>query len=134
MTDISGNVTDTYDYDAFGIEIATTGTTSNEYKYCGEQYDSNMGFYYLRARYMNPTSGRFQTMDSYEGNEYDPISLHKYLYANANPINNIDPSGNITLQEVMAVTAIIGIVTANMIFQPKNIIEALVDDSGANYD
>jgi hypothetical protein len=46
-----------------------------------------------QARYLNPNTGRFQTMDSYEGNTQDPASLHKYLYAHANPVNGIDPSG-----------------------------------------
>ena len=32
-------------------------------------------------------------MDSYLGSVDDPVSLHKYLYANANPVNYIDPSG-----------------------------------------
>ena len=32
-------------------------------------------------------------MDSYEGNSTDPLSLHKYLYANADGVNNVDPSG-----------------------------------------
>jgi hypothetical protein len=46
-----------------------------------------------QARWMNPQTGRFQTMDSYEGNPTDPPSLHKYLYAHNNPINGVDPSG-----------------------------------------
>jgi RHS repeat-associated protein len=45
------------------------------------------------ARYLNPNTCRFQTMDSYEGNSREPLSLHKYLYVRANPINRIDPSG-----------------------------------------
>jgi len=36
-------------------------------------------------------------MDSYEGNRSDPLSLHKYLYCAADPVNNTDPSGNMTL-------------------------------------
>ncbi len=32
-------------------------------------------------------------MDSYQGSIYDPVSLHKYLYANANPVMYTDPSG-----------------------------------------
>lgn len=32
-------------------------------------------------------------MDSFEGRQTDPLSLHKYLYCGANPVNEIDPSG-----------------------------------------
>jgi hypothetical protein len=47
-----------------------------------------------QARWLNPGTGRFQTMDTYEGNQQDPQSLHKYTYAHNNPINNADPSGH----------------------------------------
>ena len=94
LTDGSGNVTDTYAYDAFGILIASSGSTPNNYLYCGQQFDGDLGLYYLRARYYKPDSGRFWTMDTYEGNNEDPLSLHKYLYANANPVNMDDFSGN----------------------------------------
>ena len=39
-------VTDTYDYDAFGNKINSTGTTPNSYLYRGEQWDSDLGLYY----------------------------------------------------------------------------------------
>lgn len=45
------------------------------------------------ARWMNPKTGRFQTMDTYEGNRTDPQSLHKYTYCRADPVNKTDPSG-----------------------------------------
>lgn len=47
-----------------------------------------------QARWLNPDTGRFQTMDTYEGSQSDPASLHKYAYAHDDPANNIDPSGN----------------------------------------
>ncbi len=53
LSDASATVTDTYDYDAFGNLIYRSGTTANDYLYSGEQFDANLGFYYLRARYMN---------------------------------------------------------------------------------
>ena len=48
----SGVVTDTYCYDAFGNLLKSTGSTANNYRYCGEQFDETTGLYYLRARYM----------------------------------------------------------------------------------
>ena len=98
LTDVSGNVTDTYDYDAFGNLTARTsiGTpTPNSYLFTGEQYDADLGLYYLRARYQNTDTGRFWTQDSFEGFSSDPTSLHKYTYCGNNPINAFDPSGNV---------------------------------------
>ncbi len=60
----------------------------------GEQLDANTGFYNLRARWMNPAIGRFQSMDSYAGDQYDPLTIHKYSFTSNNPINDVDPSGN----------------------------------------
>lgn len=97
LTDTTGAMIDTYTYDAFGNLIASTGTTLNKYLYAGEQFDSDLGLYYLRARYMNQSSGRFWTMDQFEGLRYDPASIHKYLYVAADPVNKLDPSGLETL-------------------------------------
>jgi RHS repeat-associated protein len=86
LADEDGAVTDTYTYDAFGNLTSRTGTTENSYLYAGEQFDGTTGLYYLRARYMNPSTGTFINMDTYSGSIFDPVSLHKYLYANANRI------------------------------------------------
>jgi RHS repeat-associated protein len=96
-----GQVTDFYTYDAFGILTAHSGTTVNHYRYAGEQWDEHLGMYYLRARYYHPDVGRFWTMDTYEGSQSDPLSLHKYLYAHADPVNNLDPSGHAITFDVM---------------------------------
>jgi RHS repeat-associated protein len=48
---------------------------------------------YRRPRFYNPAVARFTEMDSFDGDIQSPQSLHKYLYANANPIMNVDPSG-----------------------------------------
>ena len=45
------------------------------------------------ARYLNINTGRFQTMDTFQGNNEDPLSLHKYLYCQGNPVNMSDPLG-----------------------------------------
>ena len=54
LTSSTGTVTDSYEYDAFGNKFTVSGTTPNNYLYRGEQYDSDLGLYYLRARYYNP--------------------------------------------------------------------------------
>jgi len=59
-------------------------STKNAYRYTGEQQDEESKQFYLRARYYVPATGRFTQMDSYMGNSQDPITLHKYLYVNAN--------------------------------------------------
>jgi RHS repeat-associated protein len=86
-------ITDTYVYDAYGNLIGGSQPTPNLYRYTGEQWDPDLGMYYLRARYLNPALGRFWSYDTFDGHPTDPLSLHKYLYAHGNPVNNIDPSG-----------------------------------------
>lgn len=100
-------VTDSYAYDAFGVLLDSTGNTVNQYRYTGEQYDPNSGFYYLRARYMNPSAGRFINHDPFEGHRSDPMSLHKYLYANGNPVMNRDPSGLISIKLAILLAVVV---------------------------
>jgi RHS repeat-associated protein len=97
LTSAAGSVTDTYEYDAWGNTINHTGTTPNKYLYRAEQYDSDLGLYYLRARYYNPVTGRFLSRDPEAGNAFDPKTLHKYLYAGGDPVNAVDPTGRAAL-------------------------------------
>ncbi|PYX50242.1 MAG: hypothetical protein DMG76_35280 [Acidobacteria bacterium] len=100
----------TYDYDAFGNLIHSTGSTPNNYLYSGEQFDSDLNLYYNRARYLNVSTGRFWSMDSYEGDPGAPLSLHKYLYASADSIDRTDPSGNLELTEALGALAVASVI------------------------
>jgi len=97
LTNTTGTVTDTYDYDAFGNLLHSSTTlsspTPNNYLFAGEQFDPDLGLYYNRARYLNVSTGRFFTMDMDEGDDQDTLTLHKYIYANADPVDGADPSG-----------------------------------------
>jgi RHS repeat-associated protein len=105
LMDATGAVTDTYDYDAFGNLISSTGTTPNNYLFAGEQFDPALGIYYNRARYYDERQGRFWIADAFEGDPGSPTSLHKYLYVSADPGNRVDPSGNEETTEVGQVGA-----------------------------
>ena len=117
----SGTVQDSYNYDGYGVMLSNgsgTEAASNAYTnllYCGEQYDNSLDQYYLRARYYNPENGLFNRVDPYSGNMQDPQSLHKYLYAHANPINGIDPSGKLTLTELLVVIGILAFMASILI-------------------
>uniref|UniRef100_UPI00273A70D1 RHS repeat-associated core domain-containing protein n=1 Tax=Oscillatoria sp. HE19RPO TaxID=2954806 RepID=UPI00273A70D1 len=93
LTNASGVVTDTYDYEAYGNLLSSVSNTVNNYRFAGEQFDPYLGDYYLRMRYYNSDSGRFTTTDPFEGFLSEPLSRAKYPYVHGNPVNAIDPSG-----------------------------------------
>lgn len=97
LTDSTGEVSDAYRYGAFGELLSTSGTTDNPYRFTGERFDAVTGFTYLRERYYSSDIGRFLTRDPFEGTIDRPVSLHRYLYANANPIAFTDPTGRESL-------------------------------------
>ena len=89
---------------ALGLRAGCAGNRVRSF--CsGEQYDSDLGLYYLRARYYNPSTGRFMSRDPEEGAHTDPRSLHKYLYAGGDPANRIDPSGRANILQFVFTTA-----------------------------
>ncbi|OPX43987.1 tRNA(Glu)-specific nuclease WapA precursor [Ruminiclostridium hungatei] len=96
LTSTTGSSIKVYDYDAFGNEKAPDANDTNLFRYCGEYFDKETGTIYLRARYYDPTIGRFITEDSYWGKDSDPLSLNLYTYCGNNPIDYIDPSGHLS--------------------------------------
>jgi RHS repeat-associated protein len=136
LTDSTGLVTDSYDYESFGSVLNQTGSTENNYLFTGEQFDGGLDNYYLRARYYDQSVGRFTQMDTWMGRNGDPVTLHKYLYANANPVTYVDLSGNYAgVVRFAAVTTIAGILattTAQSI--PKIYFTSSVSTSEYGYD
>ncbi len=98
LTNAAGNVTDTYSYTAFGELLNQTGSTTNSYLYTGQQFDSLTGLYDLRARYYNPALGRFLSQDTYPVNLSNPVELNRYVYVANSPINAIDPTGHMLME------------------------------------
>ncbi|MGE3793862.1 MAG: RHS repeat-associated core domain-containing protein [Dehalococcoidia bacterium] len=89
LTNGAGAVTDTYVYDVFGTITSHSGPSTNYWLFTGEQIDQatgDTGYYFLRARYYDPTLGRFISRD--------PLLFdQRYVYAGSNPLLFIDPSG-----------------------------------------
>ncbi|WP_182866130.1 putative Ig domain-containing protein [Rhodopirellula sp. JC639] len=102
LTSIDRDITNRYIYNAFGENIWQVGATDNTYLFTGEQRDALTGIDYLRARYLDTRLGRFVARDRFPAVQILPVTLHRYAYGNANPINNIDPSGNISIGSIAA--------------------------------
>ena len=94
LTDNNGAVTKTYQYDAFGVEKNIDDADTNAFRYCGEYYDKETATIYLRARYYNPSNGRFISRDSFAGSNNDPLSLNLYTYCHNNPVSGTDSTGH----------------------------------------
>ncbi|SUY48778.1 RHS repeat-associated core domain-containing protein [Lacrimispora sphenoides] len=62
-------------------------TNNNVYSYNAEDYNPNLEFQYLRARYYDVEHGDFLTEDTYLGKLIDPLSLNRYNYVKSSPLN-----------------------------------------------
>jgi len=90
LTDSAGAMAKSYAYDAYGNVLESLGTVEQPYAYTGREFDSESGLYYYRARYYDPTTGRFL--------KRDPIGFvsgdsNPYKYTRNNPINRTDALG-----------------------------------------
>ncbi len=98
LTNAAGSVTDTYSYTAFGELFNHTGSTPNSYLYTGQQFDALTGLYDLRARYYDPSLGRFLSQDTYPYKLSNPVELNRYVYVASDPVNKMDPTGNLFIE------------------------------------
>jgi RHS repeat-associated protein len=109
LTDFVGAIVELYTFDAYGNAIGFDPSVAlTEFLYSGEQFDSKIGQQYLRQRYYDPATGRFNRLDPFFGDLNDPQSLHKYLYCHADSINYTDPSGLIPLPILFLLGVTIG--------------------------
>ena len=98
MTDESGNVTERYAYDAYGVPTIldaagverASSTENNRFMYTGREWDEDLSLYYYRARMYDPYSGRFCSRDpiGFEGE-----SMNLYQYVMSDPMKHTDPAG-----------------------------------------
>jgi RHS repeat-associated protein len=89
LSSAAGSIANTYTYDSFGKLTASTGSLVNPFRYTARESDTETGLYYYRARYYDPSAGRFLSEDESQFAE----SSNFYSYVGNDPTNLIDDSG-----------------------------------------
>jgi len=98
-TDAQGNIIATYDYAPYGSQAM--GTPPNGPGYTGHVNDPDTGLVYMQARYYDPGTGRFLSVDPVAPTPGNIYSFNRYAYASNNPIMNIDPDGRQSVGEMI---------------------------------
>jgi RHS repeat-associated protein len=96
LTDAAGKPQAAYAYDAWGnplLNISDNVGTKNKFRFTGEALDPGSGLYYLRARYYDPSVGRFTSKDPFAGFPLRPLFLNTFLYVLNQPTKLVDPKG-----------------------------------------
>jgi RHS repeat-associated protein len=94
VTGAAGQAAGQMRYTPFGETAEQSGATSL-FGFTGEPQGGLNDLVYLRARYYNPALGRFLTQDSLIPDVTNGQALNPYAYVYNDPINLVDPSGNI---------------------------------------
>jgi len=107
LTNAAGEVTDEYTYTAFGQSLEASGTTENPYRFAGERFGATENLGFFRARSYDSETGRFISRDPFQGVLDEPITRHRYLYANGNPVSFRDPTGLFSIAELGTASSIL---------------------------
>ena len=101
VADGTGRVLETYDYDDYGKPTVRDGAgvvrsqsaIGNDRLFTGNKLDPESGWYYYKARYLDPEAGRFVTRDPIGAWTDGRNSGNAFSYAGNNPRTLIDPFG-----------------------------------------
>ncbi len=88
LLDGAGHTVATYSYDAYGNPTGRAGNTTTPFGYAGAYTDAETGLQYLQARYYDPATQQFVSVDPLVDQTKQP-----YAYTAADPLNAIDPTG-----------------------------------------
>ncbi|TPG08492.1 RHS repeat-associated core domain-containing protein [Rhodanobacter glycinis] len=91
--DANGTIIATYDYAPYGTAVASMNPAPNGPGYTGHVNDADTGLVYMQARYYDPGTGRFLSVDPVTPSPGNTFNFNRYDYTNNNPINHIDPDG-----------------------------------------
>ncbi|HEV2679148.1 MAG TPA: RHS repeat-associated core domain-containing protein [Rhodanobacter sp.] len=91
--DASGNITARFDYAPYGTAVESVGPAPNGPGYTGHVNDPDTGLVYMQARYYDPATGRFLSVDPVTPTAGNAFNFSRYAYANSNPVMHTDPDG-----------------------------------------
>ncbi|WP_240416786.1 S8 family serine peptidase [Paenibacillus periandrae] len=103
----TGSLLNAYTYDLWGNTLSTQEGMSNPFRYSSEYWDTSSQLQYLRARWYDPSMGRFINKDTYEGDISNPLSLNGYTYVENNPLSNIDPTGHMAVSSASVIGSLV---------------------------
>jgi RHS repeat-associated protein len=86
----AGALAQTYTFDSFGNQTASSGSLTNPFQYAARESDPETALYYYRARYYDSTAGRFLSEDPIG---FKSGTVNFYPYVDGNPTSLTDPSG-----------------------------------------
>ncbi|MBI4510912.1 MAG: hypothetical protein HY698_14865, partial [Deltaproteobacteria bacterium] len=115
----SGLLAARFEYDAFGERSQEFGAQVTPWGFTGRRHDSESGLLYFRSRYYNPGLGMFMSEDTHNlrsrqarpgrGEPLHSETLHRYKYAEQDPVNRVDPMGTWGLSMALDFTAAFGV-------------------------
>ena len=129
-----------YYYDAWGnhkvvdengdeITSSTHIGNVNPFRYRGYYYDTETGLYFLQTRYYDPEVGRFLNRDSVQYADPETINgLNLYAYCLNNPVEYVDPTGQIVLTLL-----IMGVVGASVSAVSSIVTQAIQNNGEINW-
>ena len=102
-----------YEYSAWGELLSVTGSKAdtvgvlNPFRYRGYCYDTETGLYYISSRYYDPEVGRWINADGYISTGNGVLEKNMYAYCLNNPVNMLDPSGEIAITTLILIGSIV---------------------------
>ena len=115
IEDVNGNVLATYEYDAWGKLISSSGTLAETQPPAvpvGIITTWRHGFYYLQSRYYDPVVSRFINADTYASTGDGLLGYNMFAYCGNNPVCYSDPTGHFALADDLLVLLGLAVVTA----------------------